>query len=99
MAKQPLPERTGQCPICGINLYGDKETTVKNEKGLVLHRIKGYPNQMPCGVGLYRPEKGKDAGKCPFETEKEQQELVKIRKGEIVAGMLGTDFGGVFDDA
>jgi hypothetical protein len=81
MPKLDLPEPTGKCPYCTINLYPP------NNK----------PATMPCGVnrkvgeqGLDEKEKVKVAFICPFETEKDQKKLEEVIP---IAGVLGTMFG------
>lgn len=90
MAKKNLSEPVGKCPLCTINLYGNEvtklseETTIKDEKGKSYNEIVGKPAIFPCGI--YREKQGR----CPWEKEKDQKELTKMRDYEKIAGLLGT---------
>ena len=77
-------KRVGKCQICGINLYGGN----------------ARPKVWPCNVGLFRETNLKKADRvaCPYETPETQMDFIKMKDGEVVAGMLGTQFGGTFDD-
>lgn len=76
----------GKCPVCTINLYGDKITkvNVKTVKGQKVTSITGLPEKMPCGIN--RPEQGR----CPWETDKQQADLSITHEHEKIAGVLGT---------
>ena len=87
-------EKTGSCPICTINLYGNEVLnlieSVKTEKGISIKAIKGKPAKFPCGI--YREKQGR----CPWETEKQQKQLTITNDYEKTAGVLGTQHGDNF---
>ena len=78
-----MNKKVGKCRVCGINLYNDN----------------ARPSVWPCNIGLFREENRKEADKvaCPYETPEQQKKYIGIKDGEVVAGMLGTQFGGIFD--
>ena len=90
MAKKELQEPTGKCPLCTINLYGNKvtkltkELSIKDEKGKSYSEIIGKPVVFPCGI--YREKQGR----CPWENESEQKDLTVMKDFEKIAGLLGT---------
>lgn len=84
MPKLNLPEPTGKCPYCTINLYPPDNK----------------PYIFPCGInrkvgeqGLDEKEKVKEAFICPWETPKDQEKLSQTKEDEIIAGLLGTMHG------
>lgn len=63
----------GTCPICEINVY---DRPGKNKPFMEKGKEKlGYPRDIAMPCGLNRTE-----GRCPFETEKEQQ-AIEYKKG------------------
>ena len=79
----------GKCPICTINLYGEEvlKVNIKTAKGLKVTSITGKPEKFPCGINR------EDQGRCPWETNKDQEKLTITHEYEKIAGVLGTQRG------
>lgn len=76
----------GKCPVCTINLYGGEviKVDVKTVKGQKITSITGKPVKFPCGINR------EDQGRCPWETDKAQAELLVTHEYEKIPGILGT---------
>ncbi len=64
-----LEEKVGVCQICGINVYDRRKL---NKTFVYLGRERmGYPKDiaMPCGINR------SDVGRCPFESQEEQDKI------------------------
>lgn len=75
----------GTCHICEINVY-DRGKLNKSFTYLGRER-KGFPaaNAMPCGMNR------EDKGRCPFETEAEQEKINFDKAKGIFSGSNNWD--------